>query len=226
MCASALPNAIAVMTPHSTPKAHPAVMTIHPAPSAFDRFSSTLATTPLPSKISTSVPASTPEGVLHPVQFPDKTGLSFFHPIKRPRHRLLPHVIHVFTLLGWQSGSPGLPDRPVAAQIGKITIVADSQPSRIHCAQRGGFQNRRTYHRTVEHVGLKLHQHLIDSHSAIGAQHIQTNTGILLHRLNHFAGLKRGSFQYSASEMRAVGVAREAKNGSARIRFPVRRKQP
>src|SRR5215469_11835917 len=44
-----------------TAKAHPAVITIHPEPSAFERLSSTPATTPSPSRIRTRVPMNSPK---------------------------------------------------------------------------------------------------------------------------------------------------------------------
>src|SRR5262250_1255726 len=60
MKASLLPQAMAANTPPTTAKAQPAVITIQPPPSAFDRFKSTHATTPSPSKISTRVPINSP----------------------------------------------------------------------------------------------------------------------------------------------------------------------
>src|SRR5262245_39601867 len=61
MCASLLPQAIAVNTPAMTARAQPVVITIQPAFSAFDRLSSTPATTPSPSKIKTSVHINSPK---------------------------------------------------------------------------------------------------------------------------------------------------------------------
>src|SRR4029077_9233439 len=60
-CAPSLPQATAVMTPHITANAHPAVITIQPAFSALDFFRSTAATTPSPSKIKMSVPRNSPK---------------------------------------------------------------------------------------------------------------------------------------------------------------------
>src|SRR5438132_1159818 len=59
-CASLLPHAIDVNTPAITANAQPAVMTIHPLPSAFVPLSSTPATTPLPRRIRTIVPRNSP----------------------------------------------------------------------------------------------------------------------------------------------------------------------
>src|SRR5256884_10008681 len=58
--ASLLPQAMAVNTPAITANAQPAVITIHPPPSAFDRLSSTAATTPSPSSIRIIVPKNSP----------------------------------------------------------------------------------------------------------------------------------------------------------------------
>src|SRR6516165_6231123 len=52
---------MAANTPTITARAQPAVMTIHPDDSAFERLSSTPATTPLPSRIRISVPMNSPK---------------------------------------------------------------------------------------------------------------------------------------------------------------------
>src|SRR5215469_1854871 len=51
---------MAVNTPAITANAHPAVITIQPPLSAFDRLSSTAATTPSPNKIKIIVPRNSP----------------------------------------------------------------------------------------------------------------------------------------------------------------------
>src|SRR5277367_1720142 len=60
-CASWLPQRTAVKIPQTTAKPQPVAMTIHPLFSAFERFRSTPATTPLPSRMSTSVPMNSPK---------------------------------------------------------------------------------------------------------------------------------------------------------------------
>src|SRR6516162_6415189 len=101
MKASRLPQAIAVNTPAITANAHPLVITIQPAPSAFERFSRTLATTPSPSRIKTSVPMNSPkhfasiDGSL--VEFRDLfRGLDY--PIKRLAYRSLPQRVQFIAL--------------------------------------------------------------------------------------------------------------------------------
>src|SRR3981189_1548245 len=58
--APGLPNAMAVNIAATTANPHPVAITIQPEFSPFDFFNNTLATTPSPSKISTSVPMNSP----------------------------------------------------------------------------------------------------------------------------------------------------------------------
>src|SRR5271170_5234410 len=60
MCAPGLPNAMAVKMPATTAIPQAVVMTIQPEFSPFDFFRRTLATTPSPSRINTSVPINSP----------------------------------------------------------------------------------------------------------------------------------------------------------------------
>src|SRR6266852_1842848 len=87
-CASLLPQATAVNTPAITANAHPAVMTIHPPPSPFERFSSTPATTPSPSKSSIIVPRNSPKNADVVMLFLSQAP-SRLDPIKRTGHCLL-----------------------------------------------------------------------------------------------------------------------------------------
>src|SRR5215472_3066146 len=131
MCASGLPKATAVKMPHNTANAQPVVMTIQPAPSAFERFSSTLATTPSPNRISTSVPANSPTNGefmsprvskafgtdsretarLRPRPFKTlflQAHALLFRPVECPCDRLLPQAIHLFALIGSHRQIPHL----------------------------------------------------------------------------------------------------------------------
>src|SRR5258708_16124710 len=87
-CASLLPQATAVNTPAITANAHPVVMTTHPPPSPFERFSSTPATTPSPSNIKIMLPRNSPRNA-------DVTrcflsyARSLIYPTKRAHQRLL-----------------------------------------------------------------------------------------------------------------------------------------
>src|SRR5271167_3212334 len=111
ICASELPNATAVKIPQSTPNAQPAVITIHPPPSALERLSKTFATTPSPSRMSTSVPANSPtKGECISPRSPDYLRRVLVHPIKRARHCLLPCAIHALALLRRHVGPPRLFD--------------------------------------------------------------------------------------------------------------------
>src|SRR5208282_1621337 len=102
-CASLLPQAIDTKTPAITANAHPAVITIHPLPSAFERFSSTPATTPLPSSTRIMVPRNSPTNGEVIQQSPSNVvvlgktlaGASRIDPIKRTRDRFLPLFVHL-----------------------------------------------------------------------------------------------------------------------------------
>src|SRR5216683_271054 len=59
-CPSRSPSAALTATPANTATPQPAVIEIHPAFCAFDRFKSAPATTPLPSTINTNVPTNSP----------------------------------------------------------------------------------------------------------------------------------------------------------------------
>src|SRR3984957_20226954 len=76
--ASLLPQAMAVNMPAITANAHPAVITIHPDPSALEGFSKTPETTPFPSNIINNGRKNTPSSG-------DLIGfLSFGQSIQRP----------------------------------------------------------------------------------------------------------------------------------------------
>src|SRR6267154_2099557 len=93
-CASLLPQAIAVKTPHMTANAQPVVMTIHPLPSAFDFFRSTAATTPSPSKIRIRVPRNSPsQGDVIPFL------LLILYPVERTRDSLFPLPAKLFSFV-------------------------------------------------------------------------------------------------------------------------------
>src|SRR5712692_8833717 len=84
---------MAVKTPAITASAHPVVITIQPPPSAFERLSSTAATTPSPSKIRIRVPRNSPSSG----EVMSGTSLGF-HPVERASYRFLPLLIEPLTL--------------------------------------------------------------------------------------------------------------------------------
>src|SRR3982751_4212037 len=99
---------MAVKTPLITASAQPAVMTIQPEPSPFDLRSSTLATTPLPIRMSTIVPMNSPR---------NRLSTLFLHPVERPRDRLLPEKIHTLATRRVHIRLPSALDGPSAAQV-------------------------------------------------------------------------------------------------------------
>src|ERR1700736_5716266 len=89
ICAAGLPHATAVQIPATTAIPHAVVITIQPEFSPLVFFSRTLATTPSPKRINTSVPMNSP------IKGPciDDLPVSLFHPIERPRDCFFPKVI-------------------------------------------------------------------------------------------------------------------------------------
>src|SRR3954454_23988166 len=105
-------------------------MTIQPEPSPFDLRSSTFATTPLPIRMSTSVPMNSPR---------NRLSTLFLHPIERPRDCLLPEVVHPLAPRRVHIRLPGPLHGPSAAQVVDILVEADRQARRVRRAQSGGF---------------------------------------------------------------------------------------
>src|SRR5580704_11456823 len=160
---------MAVNTPAITAKAQPLVITIHPAPSALERFNNTFATTPSPSRISTSVPINSPKhfasmkgllfSVLTPIELPN--------PVERAGDRSLPQVVHLLALSVLQIRLPGAINRPIRAKIFQVFEVANGQAGGVGRSERGSsvFRHGSNY-RAVENVRLKLHQQFIGNHAA------------------------------------------------------------
>src|SRR5215469_15684576 len=108
-CASLLPQAIDTNTPAITANAQPLVMTIQPAPSAFERFSRTPATTPSPNRISISVPMNSPKhfaSIKRLLRDSDFAGLD--HPVERFADRPLPKFIQLLALPVFKIRFPGV----------------------------------------------------------------------------------------------------------------------
>src|ERR1700684_2931564 len=107
---------MAVNTPAITANAHPLVITIHPAPSAFERFKTTFATTPLPSKMSMSVPMNSPKHFAS-IQHPLLVRILLPDPIERLAHRSLPKPVHFIPFCIREVRLPGALHSPVLAEV-------------------------------------------------------------------------------------------------------------
>src|SRR5438552_1455845 len=145
-CASLLPHAMAVKTPAITANAHPAVITIQPLPSSFDRLSSTAATTPSPSKTRIIVPRNSPTS--GEVIAPEPP--SGFHPVKRSCDRFLPLPVQLLALRFGEMRRPSAVHRPVGAQLFQAGKEFHRQAGHISCAERRRFLNHRAHHLTVQ----------------------------------------------------------------------------
>src|SRR5467141_3163551 len=156
---------MAVKTPAITANAHPAVITIQPLPSAFERLSSTAATTPSPSKTRIIVPRNSPAS--GDVMAPEPP--SGFNPVKRSGDRFLPLLVQLLALRFGEVRLPGAVDRPVGAQLFQAGKEFYRQAGGIGCAERRRLLNHRAHHLAVQNIRLKLHQQLVRYHAAIHA---------------------------------------------------------
>src|SRR5882762_9216159 len=199
-------------------------MTIHPLPSAFDRFSSTPATTPSPSNIKIIVPRNSPRNGDVIRWFPSHVS-SRVRPVQRSRHRFLPLPVHAFATSLFHARFPFPVHRPIRPQFLQCREKVHRQPSGIGGAQRGGFLNHRPHYFAIENIGLKLHQQLISHHPAVHPQRSQRNMRVFFHRFHYFARLKRCSFQNRARQVPFVGVSCKPRDHAPRILFPMRRIQ-
>src|SRR5579863_428774 len=213
-----------------TAKHQPAVITIQPAPSAFERLSRTFATTPSPRRMSISVPMNSPKHFVSICQVPlplalflNQSTQESAHPVKRLANGSFPHGVHFFTLGIRQIWSPGVVYRPVSAQIVEIIEIADRQSGSVCRSQScGRSTGHRTDHRQVENVGLELHQQIVFDHSTVGSERIELDVRIFFHRLHDVAGLESSRFKYGAGEVSFIGVASQAGDDSTRIVLPIR----
>src|ERR1700684_764911 len=130
--ASLLPQAMAVNMPAITANAHPAVITIHPEPSALERFSKTPATTPFPSNIITRVPKNSPSSA-DLIEFPFvqakhspaegpalQTSPRSLQPIGGLRHGALPVAVHFVARFLFHVRLPGLLHCPIRSQLVQV----------------------------------------------------------------------------------------------------------
>src|SRR3954453_157522 len=140
-CASALPQAIAVKTPVITANAHPVVITIQPAPSALLFLSRTLATTPLPIRMRTSVPMNSPKKF---------DVICALEPVERSRNRLLPQPVQLLPPRRFHLRFPGMVHAPAAAQVRRILKKSHRKSGRVGRSQRGGLLHRGTYHGAIQ----------------------------------------------------------------------------
>src|SRR5215469_8068065 len=146
MNASLLPHATATNTPANTANAQPVAITIQPLPSAFDRFRSTPATTPSPSKISTSVPANSPKtgdvisfsSLFNAAALSEKPETSR-RPVKRPCHGLFPFLVHTVARRILHLRLPRLVHSPVGAQLIEVFVESDRKSCCVRRSERRGL---------------------------------------------------------------------------------------
>src|ERR1700761_2712151 len=201
-CASGLPHATAVTTPTKTAKAHPAVITIHPAFAAFESFSSTPPTTPSPNNTNTAVPMNSPK-TGEAIRLPQVKNVSaqLLDPVKRTRYRLLPLTIQPSAFALFHPRVPGAIDLPVLGEVFDPGVVPACQSRSVRRTQRSRLPHRRPDHGAVQNICLELHQELIGHHTPVRPQLRERNTGVGLHRLQDISRLKGSRFEHGSCDM-------------------------
>src|SRR2546423_5992631 len=154
MCASLLPQAMAVKTPAITAKAHPAVITIQPLASPLERLSSTPATTPSPRRINIIVPRNSPRigEVIDLVPFL-RIG-----PIERTLDGFFPVLVKASAPVFVKGRLPDAIDGPFGAQLVEPGEKAHGQTGGVGRAQGGGFLNHGPHDFAVQNGRLGLTQ--------------------------------------------------------------------
>src|SRR5688572_787550 len=215
-----LPTASATMTAQTTAKPHAVVMTIQPPFSAYEPFSETPATTPLPCRIRVIVPISSPRKPSTPISFRSARPID---PVERALHGFLPCGVQLRALRLRHRGLPAALDAPVAHELGAARPIADGDTGRVRGAERRRLRDSRPHDCDAKLVGLELHQELVRDHAAVDAQLLDRNAGILLHGFEHVARLIGDGFERRTRDVTAIRVAREARDDAARRVAPVRR---
>src|SRR5207244_13422840 len=101
-----------------------------------------------------------------------------------------------------------------------------SKTGGVDCPERGSFIDRRFHHRSVENIGLNLHEQIVVHHTSINSEHLKTSATVFLHRLDNFPRLKRSCLQNRSREMALVRISRQSGDYAPRIMLPVRSVQP
>ena len=121
---------------------------------------------------------------------------------------------------------PSLVHAPVVAQIVEVLPEPDGEPGRVGGAERGRFGDDGADDRDAEHVGLQLHQGVVDRRAAVHLEHFEADAGVLHHRVQDGAGLEADRFERGAREVRLRVEPRQPDDGAARVRPPVGREEP
>src|SRR5207245_5042269 len=134
--------------------------------------------------------------------------------------------IHLPSTIVIQIRAPGMSGGPFLAEVLGILEKTHSQTSRISRPERGSFIDRRFHHRSVENIGLNLHEQIVVHHASINSEHLKTRATVFLHRLDNFPRLKRSCLQNRSREMALVRISRQSGDYAPRIMLPVRSVQP
>src|SRR5207244_4818323 len=168
-----------------------------------------------------------PEGKLKSkASSPRRCVESQINPVECLRHLFFPEPIHLPSAMVIQIRCPGMGGGPFLAEVLRILEKSYSKTGGVDCPERGSFIDRRFHHRSVENIGLNLHEQIVVHHASINSEHLKTRATVFLHCLDDLARLKRSCLQNCSREMALVRISRQSGNHAPLIMLPVRSVQP
>jgi len=118
---------------------------------------------------------------------------------------------------------------PMVHKSVRLGKEAGVQPGEICRAKRSRFFDLRTIDRIAENIGEPLHGPIRNCHAAVDAQRVQHACAflpIVLHRGEQISSLVTHAFERGSRQFARPSRARQAKQGAAHIRPPMRGPQP
>ena len=111
-------------------------------------------------------------------------------------------------------------------ELRRVLPNAGGEAREVGRSERRRLRGSRALDRDAEHVGLELHQEVVEARTAVDVEAGQAHLGIVLHGGEDVVHLERQPLERRADDVRLGGAARDAVDGAARILVPVRRAEP
>lgn len=92
-------------------------------------------------------------------------------------------------------------DHGLVTQLVQAAPETDRQTGQECCTQCRGFTHLRTLDMSAEDVCLELHQEVVGHCTAVHAQRLEAFAGVLLHGVEHVAGLIGDGFQRCTNDV-------------------------
>jgi len=100
---------------------------------------------------------------------------------------------------------------------------AGSQTGKVSRAKRGGFCDLGPDDRHAEHVGLELHEQVVDGRAAVDAQRAKGLAGFGVNGLKNIGHLEGDAFEGGAGDVAGTGVAAQSDEQAGGVRVPMGR---